>query len=296
MKNKKGWIVFFVILLLTVFIDDSDLNYSTGSSIALLDIKGAIMQESSGMNVGSRAVANAILDAAKNDNIKALFLDINSPGGTVGGSQEIYWALRKFREAEYIDENMLTKNKIIHSYIGELGASGGYYAASASNHISSLPSSLVGSIGVIFSNFNFVKLMEKVGIQDQTFTAGEYKDLGSSFKDMSDEDRIVIQEMIDESYEVFVQDVAWGRKDLGVEGVRSLANGWVYSGNKALENGLIDAVVYSYEDALNYLCKEVGESNGCKTFSITPESDPFGDIFNIFGRFSFLNKELFAIY
>lgn len=294
-NNKTAWIVFFAIMIATLFIDDSEVG-PRGSSIALLDIKGAIMQESSGMNVGSRAVANAVLDAAKNNNIKALFLDINSPGGTVGGSQEIYWALRKFREAEYVDENMLVKNKIIHSYIGELGASGGYYAASASNHISSLPSSLVGSIGVIFSNFNFVKLMEKVGIEDQTFTAGEYKDLGSSFKEMSEEDMVVVQEMIDESYEIFVQDVAWGRKDLGVEGVRILANGWVYSGNKALENGLIDSVVYSYEDALNNLCNEIGESDGCKTFSITPESDPFADIFNILGRFSFLNKELFAIY
>ena len=293
MKNKKAWIFVFVILIMTLFIDDSELNYPGGSSIALLEIKGAIMQESSGINVGSRSVANAILDAAKDGNVKALFLDINSPGGTVGGSQEMYWALRKFRESTYDDP---PKNKIIHAYIGELGASGGYYAASASNHISALPSSLVGSIGVIFSNFNFFKLMEKIGIQDQTFTAGEYKDLGSSFKAMTDEEKAVIQEMIDESYEVFVEDVAWGRKNLGVEGVRDLANGWIYSGNKALENGLIDSVVYSYRDAVNNLCREIGENDGCEVSPITPQSDPFGDIFSLLGRFTFLNKEFFAIY
>ena len=299
MKNK-GWIFIIAILLLTFFVDDVGLSQNMGARVDLLEIKGPIMQESSGISAGSRDIANAILNAAQNNEVRAIFLDINSPGGTVGGSQEIYWALRKFRDSDYsyIDENgeTLISKKVIHAYIGELGASGGYYAASAANHISSLPSSLVGSIGVIFSNFNFVKMMEKIGIEDQTFTAGEYKDLGSSFKVMSDEDRKVMQEMINESYDVFVNDVAYGRKNLSVEDVKSLANGWVYSGNKAVENGLIDSVVHSYREALDNLCLEIGEGAQCETYTITPESDPFGDLFNLLGRFDLLNHKFFALY
>ena len=299
MKNK-GWIFIFIILILTFFIDDISLSQNMGSRVALLEIKGPIMQESSGISAGSRDIANAILNAAQNSEVRAIFLDINSPGGTVGGSQEIYWALRKFRDSDYSylgdGGETLSSKKIVHAYIGELGASGGYYAASAANHISSLPSSLVGSIGVIFSNFNFVKMMEKIGIEDQTFTAGEYKDLGSSFKTMSDEDRKVLQEMIDESYDVFVNDVAYGRKNLSLEEVKGLANGWVYSGNKAVENGLIDSVVYSYREALDNLCLEVGEKVQCETYMITPESDPFADIFNLLGRFDLLNHKFFTLY
>ena len=299
MKNK-GWIFIVVVLLLSFFVDDVNLDQNMGSHIALLEIKGPIMQESSGISAGSRDIANAVLKAAENSEVRVIFLDINSPGGTVGGSQEIYWALMKFRDSDYsyLGDNgeILTSKKIIHAYIGELGASGGYYAASAANHISSLPSSLIGSIGVIFSNFNFVKMMEKIGIEDQTFTAGEYKDLGSSFKTMSDEGKKVMQEMIDESYDVFVNDVANGRKDLSVEDVRKLANGWVYSGNKAVENGLTDSVVYSYREALDNLCLEIGEEAQCEAYMITPELDPFADIFNLLGKFDLLNHNFFALY
>ena len=128
MKNK-GWIFIIAILLLTFFVDDVGLSQNMGSRVALLEIKGPIMQESSGISAGSRDIANAILNAAQNNEVRAIFLDINSPGGTVGGSQEIYWALRKFRDSDYsyIDENgeTLISKKVIHAYIGELGASGG---------------------------------------------------------------------------------------------------------------------------------------------------------------------------
>ena len=86
-------------------------------------------------------------------------------------------------------------------------------------------------------------------------------------------------------YDVFVNDVANGRKDLSVEDVRKLANGWVYSGNKAVENGLTDSVVYSYREALDNLCLEIGEEAQCEAYMITPELDPFADIFNLLGKF-----------
>ena len=167
--------------------------------------------------------------AVTNENIKAVIIRVNSPGGTVGASQELHAAVQRIKDA----------GKPVITSIADLSASGGYYATVGSDRMFANPGSLVGSIGVILGGVEFTDLLVKVGIKYQAITSGKNKDMLSPYTKMTEEQRIFLQTMVDNTYDQFLTAVATGRnksKDI----IRPLADGSVFTGEQAVKNGLID--------------------------------------------------------
>jgi len=156
---------------------------------------------------------------------------IQSPGGVVGPTQEIYDAIRQLRE----------RGKPVVASMGSVAASGGYYLAAASTRIVANPGTLTGSIGVIMQLAEIEGLLRKVGVRYEVIKAGRFKDSGSFARPMTPEERAVLQAILDDMHDQFVTAIADGRR-LAKERVRALADGRVYSGRMAKELGLVDAL------------------------------------------------------
>ena len=216
------------------------MNSGAGPAVAVIRVEGVIASGEGGpfANAGVAFSNDVIADVkkAKDDtDVKAILLAVNSPGGGVVASDEIYHALSGV-------------DKPVVVVIGDLGASGGYYISMASDWIIANPNSLVGSIGVISEFPNAEGLMENVGVDFVVITSGPRKDFGSPYREMTEVEREYWQVIIDETYEGFVEIVAKGR-GMTVDEVRLLADGGVYSGRQALELKLIDQLGYE-EDAI----------------------------------------------
>lgn len=207
----------------------------SGPAVAVLDVVGPIVSgatssfETRAMTASGDLVP-LIHRAAANPDVAALVLRLNSPGGSVVGSDEIYHALRETQ-------------KPVVAFLQEVAASGAYYISMAAGHVVANPNSLTGSIGVIGQFPNAEALMEKIGVQVTTIKSGVAKDIGNPFRAMSDEEQAIFQDIVDETYGRFVDVVAHGR-NLPAEQVRKLADGRIYTGHKALEVGLVDALGY----------------------------------------------------
>ncbi|XHX80984.1 MAG: signal peptide peptidase SppA [Stenomitos frigidus ULC029] len=189
--------------------------------IARIEINGAI----------AGATRKRVLEALKTveeRRFPALLLRIDSPGGTVGDSQEIYEALKKLQR----------KTKIVASF-GNISASGGVYIGMGAEHIVANPGTITGSIGVILRGNNLERLLEKIGVSFKVVKSGPYKDILAFDREITESEKTILQELIDVSYQQFVQTVADGRK-LAVETVRSFADGRVFTGQQALTLGLVD--------------------------------------------------------
>lgn len=179
-----------------------------------------------------------IRKAADDDHVKGLLIRINSPGGTVATSQEAYDAVRYFR----------SKGKPVVVSMSDVAASGGYYIASAADRVFALPGTLTGSIGVIMHLMNLQEIEKKVGIEPVVIKSGQFKDIGSSDRAMTQAEKDLLQSIIMDSYDQFVTAIADGRKmDKGT--VKQLADGRIYSGRQALKVKLIDELG-GYDDAL----------------------------------------------
>ena len=222
-------------VVLTFFGPSSNLSF--GQKIGVIPIEGPIMQ--------SQSIVSQIVRFKKNKAIKAIILRIDSPGGGVGPSQEIYREVRR---------TIKTKQVIVS--MGSLAASGGYYVAAGANKIVASPGTITGSIGVIMQFVQFKELLEKIGISMEVLKSGEFKDIGSPNREMTDEEKELIQELISEIRDQFVQAVAEGR-NLPVETVREIADGRVFSGAKAKELGLVDQLG-NFQDAVDLAKKETG--------------------------------------
>ena len=174
------------------------------------------------------------LDRARTDDkVKALVLRINSPGGTVTGSDLLYDEILRFKQER--------KAPVVAQLMGT-AASGGYYVALAADEIHAERTTVTGSIGVIFSGLNLAGLMEKLGIENQTITSGSFKDAGSILRRMRPEERAQLQSVIDDLYARFVDVVKAGRKKLTIEQIRALADGRIYSAMQAHKLGLVDEI------------------------------------------------------
>ena len=213
----------------------------SGPAVAVLDVAGPVVSGSTSP-FETRAVAASgdlvplIRRAAGNPDVAVLVLRLNSPGGSVVGADEIYHALRQTQ-------------KPVVAFLQEVAASGAYYISMAAEHIVANPNSLTGSIGVIGQFPNAEALMEKIGVQVTTIKSGKAKDIGNPFRAMSDEEQAIFQDIVDETYGRFVDVVARGR-NLPEAQVRELADGRIYTGQKALELGLVDALGYQ-QDAID---------------------------------------------
>ncbi|WP_353258218.1 signal peptide peptidase SppA [Prochlorothrix hollandica] len=189
--------------------------------IARIVVEGAI-------DGGTRKHMLKALKDIEEQKFPALLLRINSPGGTVGDSQEIHAALKRLQD----------KIKIVVSF-GNISASGGVYIAMAAPHVMANPGTITGSIGVILRGNNLAGLLDKVGVSFKVIKSGPYKDILAFDRPMTDPERDILQALIDSSYNQFVQAVATGR-NLREEVVRSFADGRVFTGEQALELGLVD--------------------------------------------------------
>ena len=158
----------------------------------------------------------------------ALLLRIDSPGGTVGDSQEIYSALKRLQQ----------KIKIVASF-GNISASGGVYIGMGASHIMANPGTITGSVGVILRGNNLERLLDKIGISFKVIKSGPYKDILSFDRELTEPERDILQSLIDSSYQQFVETIAEARK-LELETVKSFADGRIFTGQQAVELGLID--------------------------------------------------------
>jgi protease-4 len=223
--------------------------------IARIEITGAIA-------AGTRKQVLDALKTVEEKKFPALLLRIDSPGGTVGDSQEIYYALKRLRE----------KVKIVASF-GNISASGGVYIGVGAEHIVANPGTITGSIGVILRGNNLERLLEKIGVSFKVIKSGPYKDILAFDRELTDPEKSILQEMIDTSYQQFVQTVAEGRK-LAVETVRSFADGRIFTGQQALELGVVDRLG-TEEDARRWAAELVGlDPDKTKCYTIE-EPKPF---------------------
>jgi protease-4 len=240
---KKFLLALLVILVLIVIISLAlvilQKNVPIGDKVALIRVEGPI--------IDSKDTVDQIKDFAKDPSVKAIVLRIDSPGGAVAPSQEIYEEVRKG----------MAKKKIVVS-MGSVAASGGYYIASPASRIFANPGTLTGSIGVIMEIPNFQGLMSKLGIKTQVVKAGKHKDIASIFRTMKKEEREILQGVLDNVHDQFINAVANGRKMLP-EDVRKIADGRVFTGEQAVKAGLVDELG-DLEDAV----KAAGKLSGIK--------------------------------
>ena len=199
--------------------DTGDL-FIPSEGIGVVELKGLIVSSEETIDT---------LTSFRNDNkIKAILLRIDSPGGAVGASQEIYSEVKRTNQAKPVIASM-----------GSVGASGGYYAALGAEKIFANPGTLTGSVGVVVKFSNFTELFDKIGYKSEVIKSGMMKDIGAIDRPMTPEERELVQNLIDNVHNQFVQAVTERRK-LPEDTVRGLADGRIFSGEQALEAGLID--------------------------------------------------------
>ena len=212
--------------------------------IVLVSIKGVISDKSAGtflMNSPSlvHVVKRSLEQAASDDSVKGVILEVDSPGGGITASDVIYNYIVNFKKKT---------GKTVVVYMQDVAASGGYYVSVAADRIIAHPTTITGSIGVIMPIVNIAKLVKKYGIENGSIKSGSMKDIGSPLKEMTADEKKVLTNIIDEMYMRFVTIISNGR-DLSVDEVKLLADGRIYTGNQAVVNGLIDEVGY-IEDAV----------------------------------------------
>ncbi len=202
-------------------------RWASDERIAYIELDGVIVESKT---VSGESAVIDLLGKVEKEKLKALVLRINSPGGTVGASQEIYAALRRLSEKQGI--------KIVAS-MGDVAASGGVYVAMGADYIFAQPGTVTGSIGVIIKSGNVGKLLDKIGIGSNTVKSGRYKDILSMEKPLSDEERTLLQTTTDDTHTQFIEVVA-RRRGLSLDAVQAFADGRIFTGRQALQYQLVD--------------------------------------------------------
>ncbi|MCD6581738.1 MAG: signal peptide peptidase SppA [Desulfuromusa sp.] len=233
-----GLFLFFLLVIFTAgMFRTGSVVVSVGDKIGILEVEGTI--------VDARRMTEQIEEFRDRSNIKAVVVRINSPGGGVGPSQEIYAELKRLAEEKPLVVSM-----------GAVAASGGYYLAVAGERIFANPGTITGSIGVIMSFPNYQELMGKVGIQTEVVKSGRFKDIGSATREFSEADRVLLQEMIDDVHLQFVEAISAGR-NMPLERLQPFVDGRIFTGRQAKEAGLIDELG-TLSDAIKYAAKVAG--------------------------------------
>ena len=242
------------------------------AKILMMDLSGPISSEERagplGLGGSESTVARvqAELDlAAEDDDIRAIVVRINSPGGTVTASDIIYNSLMRFKVEHHVP---------VLVQMLDVAASGGYYSALAGDEIIASPTTVTGSIGVIFTNISVAGLMEKLGVRDQTVASGAMKDIGSPLKTMTPAERTVIENLIGDMFARFVGLVRERRPTLTPEMSTTMTDGRVFSADQALQGGLVDGIGY-LDDTLTRARQRAGVSEARVIRFRRP--DEFGD-------------------
>ena len=226
-------------LLLAYGGDGSGGEFAFGNRIQVVDIEGEL--------VDSRPIIEQLKRYEDTKSVPAILLNVDSPGGGVAVSQEIYTEVKRLQEK---------KNKIVVAYMSSVGASGAYYVSCPANKIVANPGTIVGSIGVIAEWVNYGNLLAWAKLKDVTFKTGEFKDTGSPTRDLTEREKAYFQGLIDDMYVDFVEAVAAGRR-MDVEAVRALADGRVFTGRDAREKKLIDEIG-NFQDAVDLTASLAG--------------------------------------
>lgn len=213
---------------------------AVGERVGVVELRGFIFD--------ARPTVDALRDLARDAEVKAVVLRVDSPGGVIAPSQEIHDEVRRTAEKKPVVVSM-----------GALAASGGYYVSAPATRIVANPGTATGSIGVIAQFKDFHVLFDKLGLRSEVVKSGPFKDSGSPFREMTPEERAVFQGLIDDLFDQFVTAVAEGR-GMDEEAVRSLADGRVYSGRQALDLGLVDELGGFWDAVL--VAGELGEIEG----------------------------------
>jgi len=230
MKRKTKWIIFIVIATIAIAWGAGEFRNFLKPAIGVIEITGVITD--------AMPYLDAIKQFKDDDKVKAVVVRLDSPGGKVGPSQEVYSALLK-----------LKKKKPVLASFGSLGASGAYYIACSTDTIYALPGTMTGSIGVIMEFFDASEGLKRLGVTPNSITAGTLKDAGSPFKPMSNQEKLYFKALVEDVHAQFIEAVSSGRK-LGIEKVRQLADGRVFTGRQARILGLIDKIG-GLEDAVD---------------------------------------------
>jgi protease-4 len=224
-------------VLLNVLFPDLDL--SSGDRIAVIRVEGVIMD--------SQVTVGELKRFSENPSVKAIVLRIDSPGGGVVPSQEIYDAVRQVRSKT---------SKTVIASMGNVAASGGYYIAAATDRIVANPGTLTGSIGVIMETANVEGLLQKIGVEGVVIKSGKFKDVGSPLRKMSEEERGLMQAVMDDVHKQFIEAVAEGR-EMELAEAQALADGRIFTGRQAKEAKLVDELG-NLDDAIQLAADAVG--------------------------------------
>ncbi|MFP4571692.1 MAG: signal peptide peptidase SppA [Desulfobacterales bacterium] len=240
-----------VVLSVISFFSDDGKDSRFGEKVGVIEVSGAVLDPV--------PILDSLERFRRAGGIKAIVVRIDSPGGAVGSSQEIYREIRKTAE----------KKPVIAS-MGTVAASGGYYIASATDEIMANPGTITGSIGVLVEYANFRELLEKIGIYPVVITSGKYKDTGSPLRDMSPEEEKFLQDFVDGVHQQFVEHVAKGR-EMDVEKVAQIADGRILTGKDAHGLGLVDRMG-NMADAVDWAAEKGGIKGRVETVHL-PEKE-----------------------
>ena len=254
-KSPLAKRLLFLALILLALVGISSITsewvqQGTKNRIGIVDITGLISD--------SQYIVNQVKKFRKDKRIRGIILRIDSPGGAVGPSQEIYNEVLKTRES----------GKTIYASMGALAASGGYYIASAAERIFANPGTLTGSIGVIMVFSNAQGLMKKIGLQPEIVKAGEYKDIGSPARAMTQKERNLLQSVVTDVHQQFIEAVANGR-NISVAEVTKIADGRILTGRQAYSLNLVDQMG-GLQVSIDQIAHKVGIIGSPKIIKETP--------------------------
>lgn len=237
----------FVLLVITLaavvltFGGDDSGQFGFSDRVQVVDVEGELVE--------SRPILEQLKRYEDSNSVKAILLNVDSPGGGVAVSQEIYTEIKRLRDK---------KDKIVVAYLSSTGASGAYYISCAANKIVANPGTIVGSIGVIAEWVNYADLLQWAKLKNIIFKTGEFKDTGSPTRPITENERRYFQGLIDDMYVQFLEAVSAGRK-LDLQEVRAMADGRVFTGRAAKERKLIDETG-NFQDAVDLTAKLAGIS------------------------------------
>ncbi len=243
-------------LMAALILSAGDGGFDFGDKVGVVEISGVIAD--------ARDTLDQLDQLRKDAHVKALVVRIDSPGGAVGPSQEIYREIQR----------TCREKKVIAS-LGAVAASGGYYIAAAADGIVASPGTVTGSIGVLMAFTDYRDLLSKIGLQPVVIKSGAYKDMGSGSREMTDAEREVLNALTLEIHEQFVRDVASGR-DMDVQTVREVADGRIFSGETFQAMGFIDRAG-NYADAVAWAAELGGITGEVTTLSLEKKKLSFLD-------------------
>jgi len=254
MKKFKSFLtalgaIFLLIIVLSIFRGTFKSEVIPGEKIALLEIKGVISDSS--------YYVKKLEDLSRDDDVKAIVLRVDSPGGVVAPCQEIYNEVKRVKERKPVVVSM-----------GSVAASGGLYISLPATKIVANPGTITGSIGVVLQTFNFKKIADRIGLKVITIKSGKHKDLLNPFKEVDPSDIGILQSMIDDTYDQFVKAVSESR-GIPEEEVRKIGDGRVFTGRMAKKFGLVDEIG-DLNKAIN-IAKEISKSPKANLYRVKRE-------------------------